>query len=123
MLILLHGKGEPFLLNTELADIIRPYTNPYTIEKDAERFKKYEGFNTVIHFGDDCIYADETFEMVVRLSAGARAAPVTDPFAPETKEVIKGIRENFQRYLAVKTGWGRNEVLKAFNDSVPDCLK
>jgi hypothetical protein len=38
------------------------------------------------------------------------------------KELLKRIEELFTAKLAVKTGWGRNEILSAYKDSVSDAI-
>jgi len=39
-----------------------------------------------------------------------------------TKELLKRIEELFMAKLSIKTGWGRNEILAAYRDSVNDAL-
>lgn len=39
-----------------------------------------------------------------------------------TKELLKRIEELFTAKLSAKTGWGRNEILVAYKDSVNDAL-
>lgn len=38
------------------------------------------------------------------------------------KTVLKRIEEIFTEKLSAKTGWGRNEVLEAYRDSVNEAL-
>ena len=39
-----------------------------------------------------------------------------------TKQLLKRIDELFAAKLQAKTGWGRNEVLQAYNDAVQEAL-
>ncbi len=39
-----------------------------------------------------------------------------------TKELLKRIEEIFTQKLSLKTGWGKNEVLIAYKDSVREAL-
>jgi len=39
-----------------------------------------------------------------------------------TKDLLKRIEELFRLKLAEKTGWGRNEVLEKYRDSVNEAL-
>ena len=38
------------------------------------------------------------------------------------KELIKRIEQIFAQKLQAKTGWGRNEILSAFKDSVNEAV-
>lgn len=38
------------------------------------------------------------------------------------KRLIELIKEEFDKKLAVKTGWGRNEIKQALNESITDAL-
>mgnify|MGYP000858076154 CR=1 FL=1 len=38
------------------------------------------------------------------------------------KQLLKRIEEIFSEKLKEKTGWGRNEVLQAYKDSVSEAL-
>jgi hypothetical protein len=124
ILVSLNHRGEPNIYNLGQVFSVSKYTNPFP-PKDP-KFEAHRTFNAILDFGSEesCYHVDETPEQIMALINAKFGVPaVVDPFAPDTKEVVKGIRENFQRYLAAKTGWGRNEVLRAFNDSVPDFLK
>lgn len=39
-----------------------------------------------------------------------------------TKELLTRIEEIFSQKLSSKTGWGKNEVLSAYKDSVKEAL-
>jgi len=39
-----------------------------------------------------------------------------------TKELLKRIEEVFAQKLQVKTGWGRNEVMASYKESVSETL-
>ena len=111
-------RGDPMWLNVATMVAISPYTNPH--QPGSPNFENYRTFNAIVSYGDEReIYVDQTVEQIL-----AMADPCNQgPFTMETKDVIAGIRKNFQAYMAVKTGWGRNEVLKAFDDSTPEFLK
>ena len=40
----------------------------------------------------------------------------------KTKELLQRIEELFSQKLSVKTGWGKNEVLIMYKDSVKEAL-
>ena len=40
----------------------------------------------------------------------------------KTKELLNKIEELFTAKLSAKTGWGRNEILTAYKDSVSEAL-